>query len=571
MYKIKKIIMPTFLFQEYREHGDDPGPKFDGKLVRDWINDFNKQSEKLRNMDDVSDVRDKLLDTIMAYMNNFFSGVSHNGKPAVIEEWVRTYVPPGEHKVVSKKMFILRKPRDLVEVYRRFKSQIEGLDDKPVNIMTRWLNNDDTNWYEEMELDPSSTRCKNPDIFNMFRGLAISRDKAESSIHENEDVNILCKPITDHILKIWCRSNKGLGEYLLDWMAHAVQKPWIKLGTTPVLRGGQGSGKGIIIQMLGDILGQVHFSHATDMDVVVGRFQGNDAKTNLLTFLDECTFSGDKKQSSILKGLISEKMRKWEKKFLDPLHLRSFSNYIVASNYEQIVSVECDDRRFICIEVDDKYAGPQKKESAAYFNNLLTVKIEHFAAFLYRRDLSQFNPKELPDSVYNVYQKIINLDSIDVFIYELIKDWKMKFSPESCDERGRIKKKNLYNRYEEKCRSSGYRFKHAAISSSFFMRLRKVLPSAVFKRGVVEFQHIDKCKQDFANYIKEPNENIDWDDHDDGADEDAIVQDQPQYQLKRDCFRSLMAEEAQAREEKRQEDLRLYELKRKRDVFETTD
>ena len=180
--------------------------------------------------------------------------------------------------------------------------------------------------------------------------------------------------------------------------------------------------------------------------------------------------------------------------------------------------------------------------------------------------MSQFNPKELPSSVYNVYQKIINMDSVDTFIYELIKHGKMRFRPESCDDRGRIKKKNRYNRYEEKCRSASYRFKHAATNESFYMRLRKVLPSTVFKRGVVEFQHIHKCKQDFANYLKESIEHIDWGDDDEDA---VVVQDQPQYQLKRDCFRSLMAEEAQTREEKRKEDFRLYELKRKRDAFES--
>ena len=48
------------------------------------------------------------------------------------------------------------------------------------------------------------------------------------------------------------------------------------------------------------------------------QFQSEKVKTNLLTFLDECTFAGDKKQASQLKGLLSEGTRKWEAKFLNP-------------------------------------------------------------------------------------------------------------------------------------------------------------------------------------------------------------------------------------------------------------
>lgn len=43
---------------------------------------------------------------------------------------------------------------------------------------------------------------------------------------------------------------------------------------------------------------------------VTGSFQEDKVKTHLLTFLDECTFAGGKKQSSVLKGLSSETKRR---------------------------------------------------------------------------------------------------------------------------------------------------------------------------------------------------------------------------------------------------------------------
>ena len=188
------------------------------------------------------------------------------------------------------------------------------------------------------------------------------------------------------------------------------------MATAPVLKGGQGAGKGIIIQKIGDILGAEHFLGVTNVDAVTGNFQEEKVKTNLLTFLDECTFAGDKRQSSVLKGLISETRRKWEAKFVNPVRIANHSNYIVASNYDQIVYVEEDDRRWVCIEVDSKYAGPQTPESKAYFDQLAAVPAASFAKFLYNYDLSGFNPRAPPSTEYQRHQKTINFGSVTAFV-----------------------------------------------------------------------------------------------------------------------------------------------------------
>ena len=78
-----------------------------------------------------------------------------------------------------------------------------------------------------------------------------------------------------------------------------------------------------------------HFISATSLDAVTGTFQEERMKTNLLTFLDECTFSGDKRQSSILKGLLSEAWRKWEAKFINPIRIRNFRTNAEPSIHER--------------------------------------------------------------------------------------------------------------------------------------------------------------------------------------------------------------------------------------------
>ena len=52
-------------------------------------------------------------------------------------------------------------------------------------------------------------------------------------------------------------------------MAHLLQRPGIKMVTTPVLVGPQGAGKGVIVHLLGALLGSEHYIHSNDMKDVV--------------------------------------------------------------------------------------------------------------------------------------------------------------------------------------------------------------------------------------------------------------------------------------------------------------
>ena len=76
-----------------------------------------------------------------------------------------------------------------------------------------------------------------------------------------------------------------------------------------------------------------------------------------------------------------------------------------------IVFVEPDDRRWLCLEVDSRFAGPQTPESTAYFKKILDLDPRNVAYFLYNRDISNFNPRSSPMTDYQRHQKKINFDS----------------------------------------------------------------------------------------------------------------------------------------------------------------
>jgi hypothetical protein len=287
-------------------------------------------------------------------------------------------------------------------------------------------------------------------------------------------VDVLAKPVIDHILHIWCKGDQKVCDYLLSWMAHLVQFPWKKMTVCPVLKGGQGAGKGIIIShFLKSILGTEHFIAVMDVERVLGKFQMEKTKTNLLTFLDECTFAGDKRQASKLKGLLSECDRHFEAKFVNGFTLRNYSNFIIASNYDKIVLVEKDDRRYMCIEVDSKFSGPQTPESKDYFDTLLTVNPQHFAHFLYSRDVAGWNARSAPSTEYMRYQKKSNFGSVMDWLEECLREDMQVFKEE---EEAVHLKHRLFANYTEFCERGDQKYKNVHGERTFWRFLRAALP-----------------------------------------------------------------------------------------------
>jgi hypothetical protein len=186
------------------------------------------------------------------------------GKPNIIEEHSRR--DRGEVRTI----FTLRSPSDAKEAY--FKHTLGIFDAPNLNPMDVWLRHKDAREYDSIDFDPLDGGTT-PDVFNLFRGIAYGPDQC---VRDDEQAKL----VTDHILNIWCKGDQTVCDFLLDWMAHLVQRPGVKMVATPVLKGGQGAGKGIIVELLGRILGNEHFLAVTKLDSVTGQYQEEKIKTN---------------------------------------------------------------------------------------------------------------------------------------------------------------------------------------------------------------------------------------------------------------------------------------------------
>jgi hypothetical protein len=267
--------------------------------------------------------------------------------------------------------------------------------------------------YDKIVFDPTGTDHDPKHHLNLFTGFTFTRENSVKG-----DVS----PILNHLRDVWYKGAPDANEYFLDWLAGLIQFPGRKMKTVPVAKGGQGTGKSMIAHFLRKIMGDQYFSQVLDINQLTGTFNSSDDMTNLLTFLDECTFSGDKAQANKIKGFVSEVKRKHEAKFVNRIEVKNHSNVMICANGDSCTNRECDDRRYFCTEVDGLYSGVQTPESKCYFDRIGDVSPSAFAYFLYNRDISDFNPCAFPSTKYGRYQKLIGLETAHAFIDWWIKD-----------------------------------------------------------------------------------------------------------------------------------------------------
>ncbi|WP_299010927.1 primase-helicase family protein [uncultured Shewanella sp.] len=230
---------------------------------------------------------------------------------------------------------------------------------------------------------------------------------------EKSDVEIYLR----HVYKIICNGDKNSYEYVIQWLAHLIQKPEEKPEVAIVLKAGQGTGKGTFVDPIGKIIGS-HYLHAQSPEQVIGKFNAQ-LENKLLVFADEF-FAGSKGSTDRLKTMITERLNTIERKGQDRISVPCFARIIMATNHENVIKIERDERRYLYLEVSE-----EKKQNREYFNALHNaIKDPDFPSKLYHYlknlDISEFEPRNVPKTDALTQQKIDNLEPLDKWLYTIL-------------------------------------------------------------------------------------------------------------------------------------------------------
>lgn len=243
--------------------------------------------------------------------------------------------------------------------------------------------------------------------FNLWTGFACEAIPGSCRLYLKHIHDNICAGVGEHY------------EYVINWMARAVQQPDRPGEVAIVLRGKQGTGKGLFAKAFGALWGR-HFLQVSDPKHLVGSFNAH-LRDCVVLFGDEAFYAGDKKHESVLKMLITEETLAIEAKGVDVVASPNFSHLMLASNYDWVIPAGAEERRFLVLDVAD-----DKMQDLEYFkavrHELDNGGREALLHFLMSRDISEFEVRRVPKTRALQDQKQWTFTPEQLWWYERLAD-----------------------------------------------------------------------------------------------------------------------------------------------------
>jgi hypothetical protein len=408
----------------------------------------------------------------MKYYNERYAIVKIGGKTRVIDR----STPDWECSAYD----------DFIKMYSYDMSMVV-VDKRPIKAIWAklWFDHPSAKRYNRMRFNPGGPEVLPGLTLNLWTGFSVEPT-------EKGDCDLYLKLLKEAI----CDGDQVLYDYVLNWFAYSVQRPECVTETALVFQGPQGCGKGTIVDVFGKLFGEA-FTHVIQSSHFTGKFNAQMERCKIL-FVDEATFGGDRREAGIIKGYITEKTVRIERKGIDHYRADSFINLIISSNNDWAVPVEKDDRRFICVKPNAKFKG-----NFEFFKSIRTIMDKGGSAkllhMLKTRDITAFDPKTMPKSKAMEKQKLAvkieSLDPVPMFIHSMLSNQSLP-----TDE---ILSSDLYERFMKEMRP--IRDVRGISITKFSTTINEILGDGIKlihkRNGNHKRFDEDKCKAKFALWI----------------------------------------------------------------------
>jgi len=372
---------------------------------------------------------------------------------------------------------------------------------KPVPIADEWLKHPLRQEFDGIVFDPSEKVP--PEYYNLWTGLAHSP--------KNGNWNLL----EAHILDVIAAGDYEIYTWILAWMARIVQDPGgERPGTSIVLRGKQGTGKGLFVNFFGRLFGK-HYSQIAHTTQVTGRFNSH-FKDALLVFVDEGFWAGDKQAEGILKNLVTEPFITVEQKGKDLIRVKNHVNMIMASNNDWVIPAGLEERRFFVLDVSDEH-----KQDHGYFkaivNQMENGGIEAMLHDLFEMNILDVNLRSFKQTAGLFEQKLYSMDTVQKFWFERLKDGILN-DPDGPEQYGELNwdeicKKKFYDSYL--AFADGLKDRFPLSPQQFGISLKKMCQEVRNARPIINgrqtrvyrFPSLEDCRREFNQSV---GVKVDW-------------------------------------------------------------
>ena len=338
---------------------------------------------------------------------------------------------------------------------------VGGEDEKKKKIkeVDIWLDSHDRNEFDQIIFDPALPSGYNNRVVNTYDGFAVQPKAGRTD------------PFLMHLEQNVCHNNEDWYDYLIQWMAHIVQKPWIKTGVAIVFAGNEGIGKSIVPEYFGRIFGP-YYKRIDSGSRITGHFNAQFREC-LLCNADEAVCVYERKTLGILKSLITDKQFTYEKKGYDPEIGSNFTNFFIISNDDRIVAPSESDRRYFVLEVMPTWTGKwdiwdkvvdmmDSDGPAALLHYLQQVKLTR-------------NLRKVPKTVYHKEQEILAEDIVKATWRQYIDEHEEDVDTDNLNRWPRdLYKDTIYFYHQTYCKEIGQ--SRPRNRAQFFRNLLKYLP-----------------------------------------------------------------------------------------------
>jgi hypothetical protein len=416
-----------------------------------------------------------------------------NKKHGVIKVQGKTVVMNDQFDPIFKRPNItLSSKNDFFSWYANRFITIEDAEGKVkrVNAAHYWFSSIKRDQYEGFIMDTEKKEVEN--YFNLWRGFAFEPKRGDCSLYY------------DHLKKNVAQDIEDVSEYILNWMADAIQNPMNLSGVSIVLQGRPGTGKTFFLNHFAKLYG-VHSLQITNAKHITGQFNGH-LKDCLLLIADEAFFANDKKHEDILKTLITEQLIMIEYKGKDAFQFKNQCRVMMASNKSWVVPLQIDDRRFFITQI-----GEERKKDRVYFKKIADqMKNGGYEALLYdllHRDISDVNISNYPQTEAINLNKLRSLDSVQLWTFDMLCSVRLPSELPITD---------LYKIYTDYCRDTRLKAVAQNIWGSglraLFPQLRVMRPGTNQPRmyQLCNPETIENCRNSFEESVKIK---IKWEDY----------------------------------------------------------
>lgn len=201
-----------------------------------------------------------------------------------------------------------------------------------------------------------------------------------------EESSDAAKPFIEHVREL--AGDETVFRHMMDWMAHNVQFPGVKIMYALLIQGKQGTGKSALLEAMKVAMGEQNV-RAIETHEILSQFT-SWAKGKALVVVEEIRDSTDRfGVYNRLKPLITANTLTLNEKGIIGVTMRNRMNIMAFTNYETAVPMDEDDRR---IFVHFSLMQPKPEE---YYQKLFKTIYEHPGAIrkaFLEWDLSHFNP-----------------------------------------------------------------------------------------------------------------------------------------------------------------------------------